>query len=121
MLQATNRIRERTDHRVAHYLTASPRAIERRLRQLDREWDVGRMLAANASGIALAGIGLGALVDRRFYAVPVLAAGFLLQHALQGWCPPLALLRRLGMRTREEIEEERDALRLVLSARAVGL
>lgn len=120
MPQATNRIRERTEHRVARYLTASPRALERRLRELDREWDLSRMLVANASGIALAGIGLGALVDRRFYAVPVLAAGFLLQHALQGWCPPVALLRRLGLRTREEIEEERAALLLVLGARGVG-
>ncbi|WP_407921819.1 hypothetical protein, partial [Corallococcus sp. AB049A] len=27
---------------------------------------------------------------------------FLLQHGLQGWCPPLPLLRRLGLRTRGE-------------------
>jgi hypothetical protein len=35
----------------------------------------------------------------------------LLQHAVQGWCPPLAVLRRRGVRTRREIEEERYALK----------
>jgi hypothetical protein len=37
--------------------------------------------------------------------------GFLLQHAVQGWCPPLALLRRLGVRTRREIDAEKYALK----------
>ena len=35
---------------------------------------------------------------------------FLLQHALQGWCPPLPLFRRLGVRTAREIARERYAL-----------
>jgi hypothetical protein len=35
---------------------------------------------------------------------------FLLQHALQGWCPPVPILRRLGYRTAREIFEERLAL-----------
>ena len=34
----------------------------------------------------------------------------MIQHALQGWCPPLAVLRRLGFRTAKEINEERFAL-----------
>ena len=38
---------------------------------------------------------------------------FLLQHALQGWCPPLPLLRQLGVRTAEEINEERTALKTI--------
>ena len=33
-----------------------------------------------------------------------------MQHALQGWCPPLPVLRRLGFRTQNEIERERYAL-----------
>jgi hypothetical protein len=50
-------------------------------------------------------------VDRRFVAVPLVVTGFLLQHALQGWCPPLPVLRRLGVRTAREIERERTALK----------
>ena len=42
--------------------------------------------------------------------VPALVAGFLLQQALQGWCPPVSVLRKLGLRTQREIDEERFAL-----------
>jgi hypothetical protein len=30
---------------------------------------------------------------------------------LQGWCPPLPILRSLGVRTADEINEERYALK----------
>jgi hypothetical protein len=40
--------------------------------------------------------------------------GFMLQHVLQGWCPPLPLFRRLGFRTQQEIERERYTLRALL-------
>jgi hypothetical protein len=49
-------------------------------------------------------------VDRRFLALPAAVLGFLLQHAVQGWCPPVPVLRRLGFRTQTEIEDERHAL-----------
>jgi hypothetical protein len=40
-----------------------------------------------------------------------MAGGFLIQQALRGDCPPYQLLRRLGFRTRQEIERERYALK----------
>ncbi len=43
----------------------------------------------------------------------MVVAAFLLQHALQGWCPPLPLLRRLGIRTAAEIHDEIIALRIL--------
>jgi hypothetical protein len=43
------------------------------------------------------------------------AATFLLQHALQGWSPPVPVLRRLGFRTANEIEAERRVLRGIAS------
>jgi hypothetical protein len=88
-----------------------PSAIERRLRELDREWDIERTLEANASTVSLIGLALGAAVDRRWFVLPAVVAGFLLQHALQGWCPPLSVLRRLGVRTASEIDQERYALK----------
>jgi hypothetical protein len=81
------------------------------LQELDREWDIERSIEANASTVALTGLGLGAFVDRRFFALPAVVASFLLMHALQGWCPPVPILRRLGFRTQSEIEEERYALK----------
>lgn len=106
---ATHRIREATRERV-RACAASPGGIESRLRELDREWDLERTLEANASSLILAGLALGTFVDRRLYLLPAAGAGFLLQHALQGWCPPLPLLRRLGFRSQTEIEGERHAL-----------
>jgi hypothetical protein len=41
----------------------------------------------------------------------MLVTGFLLQHAVQGWCPPVKYFRRRGVRTAEEIAEERFALK----------
>lgn len=36
---------------------------------------------------------------------------FLLQHALQGWCPPIEVFRMLGRRSRNELDAERTALK----------
>jgi hypothetical protein len=85
--------------------------IPARLRELDREWDIERAIEANASVLALTGIALAAGHDRRWLVLPGLVAGFLLQHAIQGWCPPVPVLRKLGFRTSYEIEEERRALK----------
>jgi hypothetical protein len=54
---------------------------------------------------------MGIARDRRFLAIPLVVQAFFLQHALQGWCPPLPILRRLGVRTAAEIDEERYALK----------
>jgi hypothetical protein len=85
-------------------------AIELRLDELDQEWDIERMLEANASSVMLVGTVLGLTVDKRFFVVPLAVSSFLLQHALQGWCPPLPVLRRFGFRTAREIEDERHEL-----------
>jgi hypothetical protein len=104
-------IAEQTKKRVARYADASPAAIERRLKELDQEWDIERTLEANAASACMAGVALGALVDRRFFFFPAVIGGFLLQHAIQGWCPPLIWFRRMGVRTQSEIDYERYALK----------
>lgn len=93
------------------FYAAHPERIEQRLRDIDHEWDIERTLEANAATLGLTGTVLGILVDRRFLAVPVVVTAFLLQHALQGWCPPVPLFRRRGMRTMREIDTERYALK----------
>ena len=90
---------------------AHPEGIDRRLHELDQEWDVERTLEANASTLAFTGVLLGATVDKRWLALPALVTAFLFQHAVQGWCPPLPILRRLGFRTAREIDTERYALK----------
>ena len=36
---------------------------------------------------------------------------FLLQHALQGWCPPVSFFRSRGVRAANEIDQEKYALK----------
>ncbi len=105
-------IRHDIEDSVVHY-ARHPERIQHRLRELDQEWDIERAIEANAATLALLGIGLGATVDRRFLILSGAVAAFLLQHAIQGWCPPVPVLRRLGFRTAEEIHEERTALKAV--------
>lgn len=90
-----------------------PDKADARLRELDREWDVERVLELNASLLALTGVALGATIDRRWLWLSAAVCGFLAQHAVQGWCPPLPILRRLGVRTQREIEVERQAIKLL--------
>ena len=90
---------------------AHPERIDQRLRELDAEWDTERTLEANAASLSLVGTVLGVTVDKRWLLLPAAVTAFLLQHAVQGWCPPLPILRRLGFRTAREIEIERNALK----------
>jgi hypothetical protein len=108
--QINQQIREETEERIACYRNASPEEIEQRLQELDREWDIERTLESNAATACMLGVLLGTTVDRRWYLLPGVVGAFLLQHALQGWCPPLPVFRRMGVRTSSEIEEERRAL-----------
>lgn len=107
------RIHARTLHDVSRYFEATEETISARIKELEREWDIERTLEANAATVSLAGLALGIFVDRRYLLLPVAVAGFLLQHALQGWCPPLPVLRRLGVRTAAEIHQEILALRIL--------
>lgn len=93
------------------YHARYPDAIDDRIAELDREWDIERTLEANAAGVSLVGLLLAVTVDRRWLFLPAGVATFLMQHALQGWCPPLELFRRLGVRTAGEIARERYALK----------
>jgi hypothetical protein len=104
------RVDEQIARNVRHY-AQHPRGIEGRLDQLDHEWDMERLLEANASALALTGTVLGLAVDKRFLALPAVVTAFLLQHAVQGWCPPVPIFRRFGVRTADEINRERYALK----------
>jgi hypothetical protein len=105
------KIRKQTECRVSCLASAPESAIDLRLGELEREWDIERVLEANAAGFSLAGLLLGITSERKWLLLPVTVAGFLLQHAIQGWCPPVPVFRRLGVRTMEEINFERYALK----------
>jgi hypothetical protein len=109
--ETNQRIRQQTERNIMECITAGPKAIDRRLEELDREWDIERCLETMAPSITLMGLALAITKGRKWLLLPVVVQTFFLQHALQGWCPPIPLLRRLGFRTMDEINEERYALK----------
>jgi hypothetical protein len=88
---------------------AGREAIVARLKELDAEWDVDRALFANFAVLGSIAHELGGRRPgwKLFFRAQL---GFLLMHAIVGWCPPLVVLRRLGFRTAREIAAERNAL-----------
>jgi hypothetical protein len=104
---------EKTLENVIHYADKPESEISMRIRELDREWDIERVLGTNMSLLALTGIGLSVFSDRKWLLLPTVVVGFFAQHALQGWCPPITLFRAMKIRTREEINQEKHALKAI--------
>jgi hypothetical protein len=104
------RIREEMRERIEHY-RGRPEDIGQRLKAINEEWDVERTLATMSALVSLFGLGMAFAGRRRFLSLALGVQSFYLLHALQGWCPPLPVLRRLGFRTPMEIEQERCALK----------
>jgi hypothetical protein len=104
-------IRKKIEESIALY-SKHPEKIDDRLRELDREWDVERVLETQLAGMAGVGMTMGVL-RRIWYLLPLLSAGFVLQRTMKGWCSPLTLIRKMGFRTIEEIDRERYALKLL--------
>ena len=98
---------------IDYYKRKDHAEISERIRKLDREWDIERMLEVNMSAVALTGIALSAFHHKRWLILPGIVLSFFAQHAIQGWCPPLPLFRKLGYRTRKEIDKEKYALKLL--------
>ena len=97
--------------RIAYYSGKSKVEIGHRIHELEREWDMERLLETNASALAFVGLLLGATKNKKWLLLPSIVLAFLFQHAVQGWCPPVPIFRRLGVRTREEIDREKYALK----------
>ncbi len=99
------------DARIREYAGKSTEDLTWRIEALDRERDIEQWLEMNASALAFTGLALGMMVSRKWLVLPALVLPFLFQHAVQGWCPPLPLLRSMGVRTRREIDVEKFALK----------
>ena len=83
----------------------------RQLVEVDREWDFARVLESESSLMGLVGLALGVGVHRGFLFVPGFVAAMVFLHATQGFYPLLPLFRRLGIRSQDEIDRERYALK----------
>jgi hypothetical protein len=85
--------------------------ISKRIEELDSEWDIGRHVETRAAVISMIGLVLSLKKSRKWLFLPLIATTFLLMYALLGWAPPIYVLRRFGIRTKQEIDVEKYALK----------
>ena len=98
---------------IIHFASQPKDVITRRIVELENEWDIERVLEANAAGIGLVSLLWGCTMNKKCLALTATVLSFLLLHSTQGWCPPVPVLRRLGVRTRREIDRELFALKVL--------
>jgi hypothetical protein len=106
-------ISKKMESSIREYADKDSQTITARIDFLHSEWDIERWLETNASIIALIGVLLGFFVNIYWLILPMIVLIFLFQHAVQGWCPPIPLFRKLGVRTQKEIDEEIYALKFL--------
>jgi hypothetical protein len=109
--RVNQRLADEARRRVLEASKEPPKVLAERIRQIDETWDIERLLEMNASALAFTGIMMGLFVDKKWFALPCMVLPFLFLHAVQGWCPPIPALRRMGVRTRKELDAEKYALK----------
>lgn len=92
---------------------AEEEELSRRIRALNAEWDTERFVEAKAA-LCVMGCSLFGMSKNKWWSfVSLISATFLLQHALLGWCPTAPLVRKMGIRTPEEISREKFVLKML--------
>ena len=112
--ESNREIDRETEGRLLRYASMSKEEVSRRIEELEKEWDMERLLETNASALTVGAMAaFAATRSRKWLFVPGVVMSFFFQHAVQGWCPPVSVFRRAGVRTRQEIERERYALKVL--------
>lgn len=92
---------------------AEEQELTRRIHKLNAEWDTERFVEAKAA-MCVMGCSLFGMAKSKYWSFLTLIAGtFLLQHALLGWCPSAPVIRKMGIRTAEEIHQEKMVLKML--------
>lgn len=112
--ESNEKIEQKTQQHIREYQGASKELLRKRLSQLDQEWDTERVLETNAATLILLSTMLGFTKRKCWFFLSGIVSFFLLLHAIKGWCPPLPLIRCLGIRTAEEINDERTVIKSLL-------
>lgn len=95
------------------YKNCDEEDISERIRSLNSEWDTERVIEANAAVLILLFSYLGLKTGRKWFCMTFMVGLCLIVHALQGWCPILPYLRKKGIRTENEIYNEKTALKIL--------
>lgn len=112
--QTNERIRNRTLCSIEAIKDCGESVLSQRIEALNYEWDTERVLETNAAAVTLITSVLGLITKRHYmFLLTGTVGAFLLMHALEGWCPPLPIIRKLGVRTAEEIGNEKTICKLL--------
>jgi len=115
--RVNHKLQEEMRERVRGYENTDDRRLRARLRDLEAEWDTERAFETGAAGLVVIGSGLGALHSRKWFILSAAAGVLLLERTLRGWSPMQPLLQRMGVRTKDQIEAEKDAISGILKRR----
>jgi len=106
-------IRNQTLKNVNIYKNCDEADISERIGKLNQEWDTERVLDVNAALLIILSSYLGIRTSRIWFLLTGAVAVFMLQHVFWGWCPIMPCIRKWGVRTAEEIYNEKTALKLI--------
>jgi hypothetical protein len=108
-----NMIRNQTIWTLNKYKNKSKEDISKRIKQLNCEWDTERVQEVSAASIILLSTLMGTKTSRTWFCITGMVGLFLMNHGLNGWCPSLPFVRKLGIRTPEEINVEKTVLKMI--------
>ena len=87
--------------------------INERLLELDEELDLESYIQTESTALTIAGTILALTVNKKWLVLPLATSIFVIVGLARGRGNPLALFRKLGLRTRAEIEKEKYALKAI--------
>ena len=114
-------IDEDTDSIIQLVVAEGPISISERLNELDREWDIDKAVMLFQSGLIIVQLARAmSRPSKNKLLGPLIQTPLLVLHATLGWSPVTMMFRKLGFRTRFEIQAEREVLLNVLEQENYG-
>jgi|SRR4028118_632462 hypothetical protein len=111
-LEHSTEVEKKIQDKINHYYH-DQEEITARLAELDEEWDIQRVVQLEGTALTIAGVILGLTVNKKWLALSLGASVILLNAIAKNWTTPMPILRKLGFRTRVEIEKEKYALKAI--------
>ncbi|MFO8053671.1 MAG: hypothetical protein R6U19_00720 [Bacteroidales bacterium] len=105
------RIDQSINNNIRYYGSQTKEIISKRIKELDMLWDIDRIVQAGATGTSFTTLLMGAIGSKNWWFLTATSLSFLGIYSVHGWAPSVCVLRSLGIRTRQEIEREKYALK----------
>jgi hypothetical protein len=111
-LEHSTPVEKQIQDQVNHYYH-DQEEIDLRLMELDNEMDLETYLQTQNAALTIAGVILGLTSDKKWLVVPLISSLVVITNIVKGSNKPFGYFRKMGFRTRAEIEKERYALKAI--------